>query len=159
MKNEETLCHLANIEVVADNGGLSLDQFGLIVEQLSALSCSAFLARKLLNLLVPTSSIPANILVDLALWALGNKKHGVDHIVLPVIRVISLCLQYNSVRDKQELASIYEVFFSLLSREKLTSSVAELLQLLTGRSEVTAWRVREVVINNKTILGKRYHKI
>ena len=72
MKNEETLLHIANIEVVADNGGLSLDQFGLIVEQLSVLSCSAVLARKLLNLLVPASSIPANILVDLALLALGN---------------------------------------------------------------------------------------
>ena len=145
---------------------------------------------------MPASSIPANILVDLALWALGNKKHGLDHIVLPVIRVISLCLQYNSVRDKQELANIYEVFFSLLSKDKLTSSVAELLQMLTGRTEVTAWRVREVVevqakcgtshpldsllwlyrqwrpdlvpsckapkakvINNRTVLGKRYHKI
>ena len=196
MKNEETLLHISNIEVVADNGGLSLDQFGLIVEQVSTLSCSAILARKLLHLLVPASSIPANILVDLALWALGNKKHGLDHIVLPVIRVISLCLQYNSVRDKQELANIYEVFFSLLSKDKLTSSVAELLQMLTGRTEVTAWRVREVmavqakcgtshpldsllwlyrqwrpdlvpsckapkakVINNRTVLGKRYHKI
>ena len=69
MKNEETLLHIANIEVVADNGGLSLDQFGLIVEQLSVLSCSAVLARKLL---LPTSNIPANILVDLALLALGN---------------------------------------------------------------------------------------
>ena len=196
MKNEETLLHVANIEVVADNGGLSLDQFGLIVEQLSTLPCPALLARRLLNLLVPASSIPANILVDLALWALGNKKHGLDHIVLPVIRVISLCLQYNSVRDKQELVNIYELFLSLLSRDKLTTSVADLLQMLTGRSEVTAWRVREVVkvqarsgtshqldsllwlyrqwrpdlvpsckapkaavINNKTVLGKRFHKI
>ena len=196
MKNEETLLHIANIEVVADNGGLSLDQFGLIVEQLSVLSCSAVLARKLLNLLVPASSIPANILVDLALWALGSKKHSQDYIVLPVLRVISLCLQYNSVRDKQELVNIYEVFLTFLSRDKLTSSVAELLQMLTGRSEVTAWRVREVVkvqakcgtshhldsllwlyrqwrpdlvpsckapkaavVNNKTVLGKRYHKI
>ena len=43
------------------------------------------------------------ILVDLALWALGNKKHDLDHIVLPVLRVVSLCLQYSSVPDKQEL--------------------------------------------------------
>ena len=35
----------------------------------SRLSCQAVLARKLL---VPTSNIPANILVDLALLALGN---------------------------------------------------------------------------------------
>ena len=134
--------------------------------------------------------------MDLALWALGSKKHSQDYIVLPVLRVISLCLQYNSVRDKQELVNIYEVFLTFLSRDKLTSSVAELLQMLTGRSEVTAWRVREVVkvqakcgtshhldsllwlyrqwrpdlvpsckapkaavVNNKTVLGKRYHKI
>ena len=44
----------------------------------------AVLARKLL---VPTSNIPANILVDLALLALGNKKHSLDYIVLPVPRL------------------------------------------------------------------------
>ena len=87
------------------------------------------LARKLLNLLVPTSSIPANILVDLPLRALGNKKHGLDH-------VISLCLKYTGTRRSS--ANIYVVFFSLLSMDKFTSSVAELLQLLTG----TPWRVR-----------------
>ena len=196
MKNEETLCHLANLEIVADNGGLNVDQFGLIVEQLSTLSCSAFLSRKLINLLVPATSLPVNILLDLALWALGNPKHGKDHVILPVLRVITLCLQYDSVQEKQELASIYEVFLSFLPQDKLTCVVAELLQLLTSKAEVTAWRVRKVltvqskcgashqldsllwlyrqwrpdlvpsckapkakVINNKTVLGKRYHKI
>ena len=145
VKNEETLCHLANIEVVADNGGLSVDQFGLVVEQLSALSCSALLTRRLIHLLVPATTIPASTLVDLALWALGNPKHGKDHVVLPVIRVITLCLQYDSVQDKQEIAVIYEVFLSCLRRDKLTCAVAELLQLVTTRSEVTAWRVKEVL--------------
>ena len=145
MKNEETLGNLANIELVADNGGLSHDQFGLIVEQLSSLSCPAMLARRLINTLVPASSLPASTLINLALWALGDTKHAKDHVVLPVIRVISLCLQYDSVQEKQELAAIYEVFLSFLSRDKMTCAVAELLQLLTTRSEVTAWRVREVL--------------
>jgi len=145
VKNEETLCHVANIEVVADNGGLSVDQFGLIVEQLSALSSPAVLTRKLINLLVPAYSLPANILLDLVLWALGNPKHGKDHIILPVLRVLGLCLQYDSVEDKQELATIYEVLLSFLPQDKLTCAVAELLQFLTGSQEVTAWRVREVL--------------
>ena len=105
MKNEETLGNLANIELVANNGGLSHDQFGLIVEQLSTLSCPAMLARRLINTLVPASSLPASTLINLALWALGDTKHAKDHVVLPVIRVISLCLQYDSVQEKQELQS------------------------------------------------------
>ena len=109
MKNEETLGNLANIELVANNGGLSHDQFGLIVEQLSTLSCPAMLARRLINMLVPAS---ASTLINLALWALGDTKHAKDHVVLAVIRVISLCLQYDSVQEKQELAAIYEVFLS-----------------------------------------------
>ena len=55
MRNEETLGNLANIELVADNGGLSHDKFGLIVEQLSSLSSPAMLARRLINTLVPAS--------------------------------------------------------------------------------------------------------
>ena len=94
------------------------DQFGLIVEQLSSLSCPAILTRRLINLLVPATSIPSSTLVDLALWALGNPKHGKDHVLLPVLRVITLCLQYDSVQDKQEIAVIYEAFLSCLNRDK-----------------------------------------
>ena len=156
MKNDETLCHIDTIGTLADNGGLSVDQFGLVVEQLTKLQCPPMLARRLINTLTPASSIPASILVDLVLWGLGDRKLSETTIVLPLLRVVSLCLQYDCVEDKQELEGLYEVFIALLARDKLTSAVAELLQLLTVSSEaVTSWRVR-TVLRCQSVLGSSH---
>ena len=38
-----------------------------------------------------------------------------------------------------------ELFLSILARDKLTNTVAELLQLFTTKSDVTEWRVRTVL--------------
>ena len=52
---------------------------------------------------------------------------------VPVLRLASLCLQYECVEDKQELTGLYELYLSLITKDKLTNHVAELLQLLTSR--------------------------
>ena len=116
--------------------GLSVDQFGLIVEQLTRLQCSAPLARKLIHLLVPAQPVPASILVDLSLWGLSHPS--VDCVCVPVLRLVSLCLQYECVEDKQELTGLYELYLSLITKDKLTNHVAELLQLLTSRYLLSA---------------------
>jgi len=144
VNNEETKCHLGNIDVLAVNGGLDTDQLGLIVEQLTKLQMSSILARKLIHCLVPSTSFPASILVDLCLWGLGNGKHT-DVIVTPVLRVASLSLQYDCVEDKHELASLYEMFLGLIARDKLAEPCAEILQYLTTSAEVTEWRIRSVL--------------
>lgn len=143
MLNDETSHHISLIGVLADNRGLSTEQFGLIVQQLTRLKCSATLARKLIHLLVPSDHIPASTLVDLTLWGLGHSS--VDCVTIPVIRVNTLCLQYECVQDKQELVGLYELFMSQLGKDKRTGYIAELLQLLTTRSEVTQWRVKSVL--------------
>ena len=143
MLNDETSQHISLIGVLADNGGLSSDQFGLIVHQLTRLKCSATLARKMIHLLVPSDRIPASHLVDLTLWGLCHAS--VDCVIIPVIKVNTLCLQYECVQDKQELAGLYELFLSQLGKDKRTGPIAELLQLLTTRAEVTEWRVKAVL--------------
>jgi len=142
--NEETKCHLGNIDVLAVNGGLDIDQLLLIVKKLTKLQMSSLLARKLIHCLVPSTSFPASTLVDLCLWGLGNGKHS-DVILTPVLRVVSLSLQYDCVEDKHELASLYEMFLGLIAREKLAEPCAEILQYLTTSAEVTDWRIRTVL--------------
>ena len=142
--NEETKCHLGNIDVLAVNGGLDIDQLLLIVKKLTKLQMSSLLARKLIHCLVPSTSFPASTLVDLCLWGLGNGKHS-DVILTPVLRVVSLSLQYDCVEDKHELASLYEMFLGLIARERLAEPCAEILQYLTTSAEVTDWRIRTVL--------------
>ena len=49
------------------------------------------------------------------------------------------------MEDKQELASLYEMFLGLLSRDKLTEHCAGILHFLTTSAEVTEWRIRTVL--------------
>jgi len=150
--NEETKCHLGNIDVLAVNGGLDSDQLGLIVEQLNKLQMSSLLARKLIHCLVPSTSFPAFTLVDLCLWGLSKT----DVIVNAVLRVVSLSLQYDCVEDKHELACLYELFLGLISRDKMAEPCAEILQNLTTSTEVTEWRIR-TVLKSQSKLGSSHN--
>ena len=142
VNNEETSCHIATIDAVASNDGLTQDQLGLVTEQVTSLPGTAPLKRKLLHTLIPATSVSAEIIEMLCLWALGDQKLSEDCLVLPALRVTRLCLQYDCVEDKRNLLPLYEVFLSLLGRDKLTAEVAEVLRLLTSSAEVTEWRVR-----------------
>jgi len=156
IKNEETLLHLSTLELVADNGGWSASHLGLLIQQVTTVPCPAQLTRRLLYSLVPSETIPSQMLVQLALWGLGDYSLSRDCVVLPTLKLLTLCLQYDCVTDKQELSCLYELFLSLLSRDKLTNNVAELLQLLTTKSVVTEWRVR-TVLRCQSKLGSSYH--
>jgi len=145
LKNEETLLHLSTIELVSDNGGWSPTQLGLLIQQVTSVPCPAQLTRRLLYSMVPSDTVPAQMLVQLSLWGLGDTSLSRDCVILPTLKLVTLCLQYDCVTDKQELASLYELFLSLLARDKLTNTVAELLQLLTTKKDVTEWRVRTVL--------------
>eukprot|EP00092_Neocalanus_flemingeri_P014926 GFUD01016120.1.p1 GENE.GFUD01016120.1~~GFUD01016120.1.p1 ORF type:complete len:933 (+),score=344.21 GFUD01016120.1:134-2932(+) len=145
LKTEETLLHLSTIELVSDNGGLSPPQLELLIQQVTSVPCPATLARRLLYSLVPSHTVSAQMLLQLSLWGLGDSSLSRDYVVLPTIKLVTLCLQYDCVTDKQELESIYELYLSHLARDKLTNSVAELLQLLTNKKDVTEWRVRSVL--------------
>jgi len=144
VKNEETICHINNIECLADNGGLSVQRIKIVVNTIIKIPCDSMIIMRLLNALAPASTIPSSVLVDLALWGLGSDLSEL-RVVQPVLRVIVYCLQYNCVDDKHELISLYEMFMALLRKEKLTNLVAELLLLLTSSNEVTEWRVRQVM--------------
>jgi len=155
-KTEETLLHLNTIELVADNGGWSSAHLGLLIQQLTTLPCTALLSRKILFSLVPSETVPARMLVQLAMWGLGNPSLSKEYVVLPTLKVISLCLQYDCVTEKKELDCLYELFISLLARDKLTNPVAELLMHLTTKKEVTEWRVR-AVFRCQAKMGSSYH--
>jgi len=144
-KNEETLIHLNTIEAVADNGGWAVEHLDLLIQQLTSVPSPAQISRRIVYSLVPSINIPAHLLVRLALWGLGSSKLSRDCVVLPVLKLISLSLQYDCVTNKQELLCLYELFLSYLSKEKLTNTVADILQLITTKSEVTEWRVRSVM--------------
>jgi len=154
-KNEETLLHLSTLELVADHCGWSPAQLGLLVQQITSVPCPAQLTRRFLYSLVPSETVPARMLVQLALWGLADSSLSRDCVTLPTLKVLALCLQYDCVTDKQDLVSMYELFLSLLSRDKLTNTVAELLQLLTSKKDVTEWRVR-TILRCQAKLGSSY---
>lgn len=155
LKTEELLIHIGTIDALAETEGLSPDQLGLLVEQLTSLPCPANLARKLLNCLVPADTVPASTLACLALWLAGDSSLSADRILLPALRVISFSLQYDAVSDKEEITNIYDMFLDILGREKLSKVVAELLNLLTTKQEVTEWRIKKVV-NCQAKIGSSY---
>ena len=118
------MLHLSTLELVADNGGWSASHLGLLIQQVTTVPCPAQLTRRFLYSLVPSETIPAQMLVQLALWGLGDYSLSRDCVVLPTLKLLTLCLQYDCVTDEQELSCLYELFFSLLSRDKLTITVA-----------------------------------
>jgi len=144
-KSEETLLHISNIELVADNGGWSEPHLGLLIQQITTVPCPAQLTRRILSSLVPSETIPAKMLVQLAMWGLGDSSsRSRDCVIIPTLKVITLCLQYDCITEKKDLDCLYELFIALLARDKLTNTVAELLMFLTTKKEVTEWRVRTI---------------
>ena len=101
--------------------------------------------RRLLYSGAPSDTVTAQMLVQLSLWGLGDTSLSRDCVVLPPLKLATLCLQYDCVTDKQEVVSLYELFLSLLARDNLTNTVAEMLQLLTTKKDMTGWRVRRVL--------------
>jgi len=156
-KTEETLLHIANIELVADNGGWSEPHLGLLIQQITTVPCPAQLTRRILSSLVPSETISAKMLVQLAMWGLGDSSSlSRDCVIIPTLKVITLCLQYDCVTDKKALDCLYELFIALLARDKLTNTVAELLMFLTTKKEVTEWRVRTIT-RCQSKMGSSYH--
>ena len=115
-KNEETLIHLNTIEAVADNGGWAVEHLDLLIQQLTSVPSPAQISRRIVYSLVPSINIPAHLLVRLALWGLGSSKLSRDCVVLPVLKLISLSLQYDYVTNKQELLCLYELFYLIFQK-------------------------------------------
>ena len=93
--------HLSTLELVSDNGGWSAPHLGLIIQQVTSVPCPAQLTRKLLYSLVPAETIPSRMLVQLVMWGLGDSSLSRDCVVLPTLKLLTLCLQYDCVTDKQ----------------------------------------------------------
>ena len=144
-RNEVTSRHLATLELVADNGGLTSRQLCLLLRALRSSSWPAQLARRLLYSLVPGDLVPGLELAALCLWALGAATLSRECVVLPALRLTCLCLQYDCVDDRRPVSALYEMFIKLLCKEKVGVVAAELLCLLTVTSDVRRWRVEAVM--------------
>ena len=142
-KSDETLGHLENLELMADNGGWPCGQLQRLLQSVRKIILPANLVRRLLSSLVPKDAVSGHDLAKLCIWALGNSAFSMDCVMLPTLRLVGLCLHYDCCTDLRPLASLYELFFGLLSKDKLTGVVAELLAVITTRDEVTQWRINK----------------
>jgi hypothetical protein len=152
-RTEDTLLHLENLELVADNGGWAQGPLEQLLASLRTVTWPAQLARKLLNCLVPRGLVSGRALSGLCLWALGTRGLSADCVLLPALRLTSLCLQYDCVADRQPLHALYELFLGRLGQAKLTGCLAELLSLLTTKPDVSRWRVAAVLAAQAGALG------
>lgn len=142
-KNDEVVAHLQNIETQSDNGGFSPGQLDRLVGVAVGKAWPATLARKLLSCLIPSSSFSGSSLASLAIWSLGDlTAFSRDCIHIPVLRILMLCVEYDCLSSKNELHSLYELFLSLIKKDKISSYAAALLIGLTTKKDVTLWRVR-----------------
>ena len=104
----------------------------------------AVLARRILSSLIPSSSISGSTLANLAVWSLGDLASlSRDCVVIPVLRLLVLCVEYDCLTSSTELHSLYELLMSLLQRDKISGYAASLLLSLTTKKDVTEWKVPE----------------
>jgi len=142
-KNDEVNLHLQNIETQSDNGGFSSSQLDRLVDVAVGKDWPAILARKLLSCLIPSSSFSGPTLSSLAIWSLCDlTTFSRDCVHIPVLRLLVLCVEYDCLSSRKELHSLYELFLSLIKKDKISSYAATLLIGLTTKKDVTEWRVR-----------------
>ncbi|XP_067404509.1 centromere protein I [Emydura macquarii macquarii] len=140
-KNEVLQKHLATVESIALQRGLSTEALDVLLNVALSGRFADTVNSRILKCLIPASVIPESSVVSAVSWLCVGKCSGSTQLLF----LRWLIAMFDFIDQKEKLHALYGFFFCSLQDEKLCPYVCHLLYLLTRRENVKPFRVRRLV--------------
>ncbi|EMP31965.1 Centromere protein I [Chelonia mydas] len=140
-KNEVLQKHLATVENIALQRGLSPEGLDVLLNVALSGHLADTVNSRILKCLIPASVIAESSVVSAVSWLCVGKCSGSTQLLF----LRWLIAMFDFIDHKEKLHALYGFFFCSLQDEKLCPYVCHLLYLLTRRESVKPFRVRRLV--------------
>ncbi|XP_006137500.2 centromere protein I [Pelodiscus sinensis] len=140
-KNEVLQKHLATVETIALQRGLSPEGLDVLLNVALSGRLADTVNSRILKCLIPASIIAESSVVSAVSWlCVGNCSCSTQLLFLRW-----LIAMFDFIDHKEKLHALYGFFFCSLQDEKLCPYICHLLYLLTRKENVKPFRVRRLI--------------